>query len=78
MARINVVTMEKVEKVRNLVQDEVEASYSVFYKDDKKYMQIDTYGREGRHLPGKVSQVFQLDKENAQRLIELLKKVFNL
>lgn len=78
MARINVVTMEQVEKVRNLVQDEVEATYSVFDKDDKKYIQIDTYGREGRLLPGKVSQVIQLDKENAQELIGLLRKVFDI
>lgn len=78
MARINVVDMEKVEKVRNLVQEEVEATYSVFDKDNKKYIQIDTYGREGRLFPGKVSQVIQLDKENAQELIVLLKKVFDI
>lgn len=70
--------MRKIEKVRNIVQDEVEATYSVFEKDNKKYIQIDTYGRYDCLLPGKVSQVIQLDKENAQELIILLKSVFDI
>lgn len=78
MARINILNMKKVEKVKNYVHEEVEATYSVFEKDGTKYIQIDTYGREERLLPGKVSQVIQLDKENAQELINLLIKVFNI
>ena len=78
MARLNVSGMEKIEKTKNSVQEEVAATYSTFIKDNEKYFQIDMYGSKERVFTGKVSQVVQLDKENAIQLITLLQEVFNV
>ena len=78
MARINVSEMEKIEKLRNSVQEEVQATYSTFISNGEKYIQIDMYGSKERIFTGKVSQVIQLDKNNAKVLIDLLKVEFNL
>lgn len=43
-----------------------------------KYFQIDMYGSDSRKVKGNVSQTIQIDKENAIKLIELLKTEFNL
>ena len=69
MARINVSEMEKIEKLRNSVQEEVQATYSTFISNGEKYFQIDMYGSKER---------LQLDKNNAKVLIDLLKVEFNL
>ena len=42
------------------------------------YVQIDTYGKSGRDLPGKISQSIQLDFETAKFVYDLLKKEFDL
>lgn len=78
MARLNVMAIEKIEKSRNSIQEEAAATYSTFIKDDEKYPQIDMYGSCERVFTEKVSQVIQLDKKNAESLIALLKKEFNI
>ncbi len=70
--------MEKIEKLRNSVQEEVQATYTTFISNGEKYFQIDTYGTKERVFSGKVSQVIQLDRKNAQVLIDLLKTEFNI
>jgi hypothetical protein len=41
-------------------------------------LQIDTYGRETREMPGKKSQTIQLDRDGATALFNILKQEFNL
>ncbi|MBF9032289.1 methionyl-tRNA formyltransferase [Rhodobacterales bacterium HKCCE3408] len=56
---------------------EVEATYAVFEKDGKKLLQIDTYGRPEREIPGKVSQSLQFDDVCARELLEILNREFS-
>lgn len=44
MALVKEDNLENLEKIRNTVHQEVEATYTVFEKDGEKYFQIDTYG----------------------------------
>ena len=57
--------------------DRVNATYTVFEKDGKKYLQIDTYGRIERENPEKISQSIQLDKETARFLTDLIETEFD-
>ena len=72
MARIDLTNMKKEEKERNNIHDKVSATYTVFTKEGEKYLQIDTYGRNNRELPGKISQSLQIDKNDAIYIINLL------
>ena len=78
MAKINIKTMDKQDKARYSIQEEVEAKYSVFEKDGEKFFQIDTYGRSNRIETEKSSQIIQLDESSAKELIKLLIKEFNI
>jgi hypothetical protein len=63
---------------RNSLHDEIEATYTTFERDGRVFIQIDSYGRETREMPGKKSQTFQLDREGATALFAILKREFNL
>ena len=63
---------------RNSLHDEIEATYSVFERDGRVFIQIDSYGRDTREMPGKKSQTVQIDREGAVALIEILKSEFRL
>ena len=63
---------------RNSLHDEISATYTVFDYDDRSFIQIDTYGRDTRALPGKKSQTVQLDRKAAEQLFEILKRTFQL
>lgn len=76
MAKINVKNMGREDKCRNTVHEEVDATYTIFCKDGNKFFQIDTYGKDGRKLKGKSSQILQLDSESVHALIKLLSKEF--
>ncbi len=53
MARINLDTIEKLNKDRNTVHTPVAATYTVFDTvDGEHYVQIDTYGKNDRETPG--------------------------
>ena len=78
MAGIDMKKIEKIDKNRNSIQDEVYATYTVFKKNDKKYVQIDTYGRDERKLGAKVSQSIQFDSKSAKFLVNLLSEEFNI
>lgn len=78
MAQIDLETIKRIDKDRNMVHTKVYTTYTVFESNEQKYFQIDTYGRKGREMPDKISQSIQFDKESAQFLTELLKKEFNL
>lgn len=78
MARLNISEMEKIEKNKTNIHEEVASTYSTFVKDNERYFQIDMYGSKERVFNDKASQVIQLDKKNAIQLIVLLKDIFNL
>lgn len=61
---------------RNSLHKEIGATYSVFGIDDKRIVQIDTYGSVDREIPGKKSQTIQLDREGAENLFLILKNEF--
>lgn len=78
MAQINVKDIKKIEKARNSVHEEAPATYTIFEDGGEKYFQIDTYGRNEREFPEKISQSIQLNKESARRLARLLIETYDL
>ena len=76
MALIRSFTRKHME--RNSVHDEIEATYTTFERDGRVFIQIDSYGRDTREMPGKKSQTIQLDREGATALFNILKREFNL
>ncbi len=61
---------------RNSIHDEIEATYSTFERDGRVFIQIDSYGRNDREMPGKKSQTIQLDQRGAEELYTILKQEF--
>ena len=45
-------------------------------KNGRRLLTLETYGRDSRKMPGKVSQSIQFDEQGAKRLRELLDRVF--
>lgn len=78
MAQINLNSIERIEKARNYLHEEVFTTYTVFEKDGQKYFQLDTYGKSDRFNPEKVSQSLQLDEKSARYLVKILIKEFEL
>lgn len=78
MAQIDLDVIKKITKDRNTVHPKVYSTYTVFTKNDEKFVQIDTYGKSDREFPGKISQSFQIDKEIAKFLISMLKNEFEI
>lgn len=76
MARITGIV--KIEKVRNSIRSDSECTYSVFYCDGDKYFQIETYGSKERQVKNQPSQNIQFNKELAAKLINILKKEFDI
>lgn len=78
MARINIKNFSKITKERINVHESVDSTYTIFSIANEKYLQIDTYGRKGRKVEGKISQSLQLDKDSAMYLVKLITKEFDL
>ena len=78
MAQIDIRKLTKINKERNMVHDEVFATYTVFDDGVEKYLQIDTYGKAGRVNPEKVSQSLQFNREAALYLANLFIEEFDL
>ena len=78
MAQINVNNIEPLEKQRNTIHEEVRATYTIFEKDGETYVQLDTYGRDNRESPEKISQSIQLNRETAKYLVKLLSDTYDL
>lgn len=76
--------MALIENFRNLEQETsqlhkpVEARIATFKRDGLAYIQINTYGRPDREIPGKVSQTIQLNEVSAKQLIEEIDRCFDL
>lgn len=68
--------LDRITMERNVVHDDVEASYCVFQDDrGRKYLQINTYGSRHRKMPGKTSQSIQLGPEALQQLQEIIETI---
>lgn len=78
MAQISVKDIKKIEKARNSVHEEAPATYTVFEDSGEKYFQIDTYGRNDREFPEKISQSIQLNRDSARQLVRLLIDTYDL
>jgi hypothetical protein len=61
---------------RNSVHDEIQARYTTFEREGRIFIQIDTFGRDSREIPGKKSQTIQLDRDGAFALYSILKQEF--
>jgi len=78
MAQIDTNNFQEKKKERNNIHEKVNSSYSFFEINGKKIFQIDMYGSSDRQITDKVSQSIQIDKKAAEKLIELLRKEFNI
>jgi hypothetical protein len=74
MARIT--SFERKSMDRNSIHDEIEASYTTFERDGRRFIQVDSYGRAEREMPGKKSQSIQLDEKSARDLFDILRDAF--
>ena len=61
---------------RNSIHVPIDATYTIIRTDDRSFVQIDTFGRDSREIPGKKSQTIQLDKNSGLQLIKILKDAF--
>ncbi|PRX53565.1 hypothetical protein B0I32_127154 [Nonomuraea fuscirosea] len=55
---------------------EVECGYQLIAGADGNYLQLSTYGSDGRQSEKKVSQTLQLDRERAALLLNIIKEAF--
>jgi hypothetical protein len=62
---------------RNSIHDGIDATYTIFQRDGRKFIQVDSYGRAEREIPGKKSQTFQLDEKSARELFDILRDCFH-
>lgn len=76
MALIRSFTLKHME--RNSLHEEIDTTYTVFERDGRVLLQIDSYGSESREMPGKKSQTIQLDRQGATALFNILRREFNL
>ena len=76
MAQIR--TFNLAEMQRYQAHHEVDANYYLHERDGRKLLQINTYGRQDREMPGKASQSIQFDEVAAAQLFEIMKAHFGL
>lgn len=74
MARI--VNFQRAKMDRMRLHDDVEAKIYFQNVDGRVLMQVSTFGRPEREIPGKVSQTIQIDREAASQLYEMMKTEF--
>ncbi|WP_336056192.1 methionyl-tRNA formyltransferase [Nitratireductor sp. CH_MIT9313-5] len=70
MARVENIELKQRDRVQ--LHDPVDAGLYLFEKDGRKLIQIDTFGRDSREMPNKVSQSLQFDAKAAEQLFEYL------
>ena len=59
------------------IHDGIDATYTTFDRDGRKFIQVDSHGRADREIPGKKSQTFQLDEKSARELFDILRDCFH-
>ena len=67
---------EEKRRDRQSIHDAIDATYAIFERDGRTFVQIDTYGRAEREMPGKISQSLQFDEKSARELFDILKDAF--
>lgn len=73
-----VIKINKINKTRNSIHQEVACTYCTFHSSDKRYFQIDTYVTKDAGANNQSSQKIQFDKIFALKLIDILKKEFDI
>lgn len=68
--------IERVTKQRHSVHKSVRCRYSIFVEDNKKYLQLDTFGSANREFPDIASQEMQFDEAAAAELMNIIRKEF--
>jgi hypothetical protein len=69
--------IERVVKERQSVHRPTRCLASEFIgPQNKKYLQLDTYGSDDREFPEKISQAIQIDEEGARELLLLINSTF--
>jgi hypothetical protein len=63
---------------RNSIHDAIDAKFTSFERDGRVFIQIDSYGRQGRKRPYQKSQSIQLDRASAITLSRILRREFHL
>ena len=77
MARIDIKRLTKKEISNSKPHELVAGAYEVISTpNDKKLLQIDTFGRDSRKEKKKVSQSMQFDQDALEWLLELYQKEF--
>jgi hypothetical protein len=66
----------RIEKESNRAHETVACGWTRFEQNGLIYLQLDTYGRKDRKIPGKVSQSIQLDKAAARELSRIISQTF--
>jgi hypothetical protein len=61
---------------KNGVHKPVTCGWRIFRIDGETILQLDTYGSNERQIPNKVSQSIQLDRESAERLLQIIRDTF--
>ncbi len=61
---------------RDAIHDPVDCGWRSIRVGQTTILQLDTYGRPGRKLEGKVSQTIQLDEAAASELVRIVKATF--
>ena len=69
-------SLEEKRRDRQSIHHAINATYSVFERDGRKFVQVDTRGRAERENPEKVSQSLQFDEKSARELFDILKEAF--
>ncbi len=72
--------VEKIEidsKDRQSIHKPVECRAFVINEAGEKYIQIDTYGSEGRQEVGKASQTIQFSREAAKQLKTIIENTYS-
>lgn len=66
----------RIQKESNRVHDSVQCGWTTFESEGATILQLDTYGSQGRKIPGKMSQSLQLDATSALVLRRLIDDAF--
>ena len=69
-------SFEQVTAERDGIHDAVDCGWRSFRVGAEVILQLDTYGRQGRMMEGKVSQTIQLDMVAAAELLKLIQLTF--
>lgn len=67
--------LRRISMKKNTVHGEVDCTYTVFEKNRKKFLQVDTYGSPTREFVGKKSQSLQFDENSMRELHDMIARM---